>query len=330
MKRRIQIFDADEMNRQIERAYRYTNVIFGKHEDNDNIHRTLSDFSWFHYAIKNVTLTTAWGTNMKPTTFIFTLDGKEVPMRQGSECYAILRKCAGEYIPSLRNDKLLKSYVGFIDGKFANRQAGLLWSNPKFNKKEVYAYGYDINSAYLYPLYTIIPDTRKVKGLNRNVGKGEIGFLFDNELTMVEKGYADVIFDLIESPACLKSYCERWFEKKKQKSPEAKQQIVNAVGYMQYHNPYLRSYIICTCNNRIKSLIDKETTILCNTDAIYSTVPLDLDLGDGIGQFKSDEGYIKIDGVNYKSEVFGNKERGVVACKTYEIRNNRICRVLKD
>lgn len=330
MKRRVQIFDADAMNKEIARAERYTNIVFGKYEDNEKLYRSLKDFSWFHYGTKNVTLTTSWGTNMSPTTYLFTLDGKPAPLRQGSECYAILRKAAGEYIPSLRDDELLKKHIGFVDGKFANRQAGILWSNPKFNKQEVYAYGYDINSAYLEPLYTMIPDTRRYKGFERKVESGEVGFIFNSNLSMVEKGYADVIFDLIESPKCLRDYCERWYKRKQNKDTEAKQQIVNAVGYMQYHNPYLRAYIISRCNRRIKKLINLETTILCNTDAIYSTVPLDLDIGTNIGQFKRDEGYIKLDGVNYKSEVFGNKERGIVTGIQYEVKDNRICQVKKN
>lgn len=330
MKRKQQIFDPEEMNKIIECAFKYTKVLKIKYEDDKQRNKhSLTDFSYFTYFEKNVTLTTSWYEH-KPCTYVFTLDGESVPLKQGSECYGIFQRAAKDVIPSLRKDPLLQKMIGFRpDTKaFANKQAGYLYYNNRYDKQTIYVYGYDLNSAYLSVLYKKIPDTREIAGRNRKIEDGEVGFIFDSCLTLIDKPglYADIIFKEIETPKSLKDYCERWYKRKLEKNPEAKQQIVNAIGYLQYHNPYVRSYIVSKCNNYIQSLKSDETTVLCNTDAIYSTVPLDdkIQLGTALGQFKADEGYITIDKLNYKSEVFGDKERGKVKNIKYKVIGDRI------
>ena len=311
----------------MDRVEQYTTVLEMLKEDDLNPNHSLADFSYYKESPKYVTLTTRWGFNNIPTTFIFTTNGDDVHLRQGSEEYGIQRRAFKEYLPDLSNDPILLKRVGKVNGKFLNKIAGIQKFNPKYNHKKTYCYQYDLNSAYLAQMYCKIPDTRAVKDYDREIKEGEIGFIFDDELTLIDKPglFAEIIFDLIDSPEDVKKYCERWFQRKKDKVNGAKHQIVDAIGYMQYKNPYMRSYIIHKCNYYIQSLL-REDTILCNTDAIYSEVPRDLEIGTGLGQWKYSEGFITLNDLNYKSDEFGDVERGILKNVVYKVENRRIIR----
>lgn len=311
----------------MDRVEQYTTVLEMLKEDDLNPNHSLADFSYYKESPKYVTLTTRWGFNNKPTTFIFTTNGDDVHLRQGSEEYGIQRRAFKEYLPDLSDDPILLNRVGKVNGKFLNKIAGIQKFNPKYNHKKTYCYQYDLNSAYLAQMYHKIPDTRAVKDYDREIKEGEIGFIFDDELTLIDKPglFAEIIFDLIDSPEDVKKYCERWFQRKKDKVNGAKHQIVDAIGYMQYKNPYMRSYIIHKCNYYIQSLL-REDTILCNTDAIYSEVPRDLEIGTGLGQWKYSEGFITLNDLNYKSDEFGDVERGILKNVVYKVENRRITR----
>ena len=311
----------------MDRVEQYTTVLEMLKEDDLNPNHSLADFSYYTESPKYVTLTTRWGFNNKPTTFIFTTNGDDVHLRQGSEEYGIQRRAFKEYLPDLSDDPILLKRVGKVNGKFLNKIAGIQKFNPKYNHKKTYCYQYDLNSAYLAQMYYKIPDTRAVKDYDREIKEGEIGFIFDDELTLIDKPglFAEIIFDLIDSPESIKKYCERWFQRKKDKVNGAKHQIVDAIGYMQYKNPYMRSYIIHKCNYYIQSLL-REDTILCNTDAIYSEVPRDLEIGTGLGQWKYSEGFITLNDLNYKSDEFGDVERGILKNVVYKVENRRIIR----
>ena len=311
----------------MDRIEQYTTVLEMLKEDDLNPNHSLADFSYYKESPKYVTLTTRWGFNNKPTTFIFTTNGDEVHLRQGSEEYGIQKRAFKEYLPDLSDDPILLKRVGKVNGKFLNKIAGIQKFNPKYNHKKTYCYQYDLNSAYLAQMYCKIPDTRAVKDYDREIKEGEIGFIFDDELTLIDKPglFAEIIFDLIDSPEDVKKYCERWFQRKKDKVNGAKHQIVDAIGYMQYKNPYMRSYIIHKCNYYIQSLL-REDTILCNTDAIYSEVPRDLEIGTGLGQWKYSEGFITLNDLNYKSDEFGDVERGILKNVVYKVENRRIIR----
>lgn len=311
----------------MDRVEQYTTVLEMLKEDDLNPNHSLADFSYYKESPKYVTITTRWGFNNQPTTFIFTTNGDDVHLRQGSEEYGIQRRAFKEYLPDLSDDPILLNRVGKVNGKFLNKIAGIQKFNPKYNHKKTYCYQYDLNSAYLAQMYYKIPDTRAVKDYDREITEGEIGFIFDDELTLIDKPglFAEIIFDLIDSPEDVKKYCERWFQRKKDKVNGAKHQIVDAIGYMQYKNPYMRSYIIHKCNYYIQSLL-REDTILCNTDAIYSEVPRDLEIGTGLGQWKYSEGFITLNDLNYKSDEFGDVERGILKNVVYKVENRRIIR----
>lgn len=323
MRRKIQIFDVDEMNEILKEVNDLSFICPYEYEEAKQIYGkvfSLGNFSCLKVCPKNITLTTTWSakTKYKPVTFHFTTTEEIILLRQGCECYQILKRSAGEYIPDLSKDKILNLYIGKTNrDTFSNVQAGIQYYNPKFDKQKVYVYGYDLNSAYLSIMKDRMVDTREPVDFNRNVNEGEVGFIFDSNLTLIDKPgfYADIIFNEIDTPESLKKYCERWYQRKCSKDEkekrEAKSQIVNSIGYLQRKNPYLRSYIISKCNKLIKSLMSDDTTVLCNTDAIYSTIPLpQLKIGTELGEWKYDEGYITLDKLNYQSEVFGNVQRG--------------------
>lgn len=326
--RKIQIEDPDEWNKLIERVDYCTTIFDMAKEEDKATNHSLMTCSYYTESPKYIKLTTRWGFNMLPTTYIFVKNGDKMFLKSGSEEYAIQKRAFGEYLPDLTNDPILNKLIRKSNGKFANKVAGIQTYNPKYNHKAVYCYQYDLNSAYLAQMYNKIPDTRTVKDQGREVRENEIGFIFDENLTLVDKPgrYADIIFDLIDSPDCVKKYCERWFERKRLKWHGAKHQIVDAIGYMQYKNPYMRSYVVHKCNYYITSLID-DNTILSNTDAIYSTVPRDLELGTGLGQWKLSEGIIEIDGLNYKSEAFGDVQRGKLKNLKYKSENRKVVEI---
>lgn len=84
------------------------------------------------------------------------------------------------------------------DGKILQSAKPIIGYNPKYNGTEHHVVCYDLNSAYGQPLLDKIPDTYKME-CYRNVGENEVGFLFDDNLTMVDKvgEYADFVFPLL-------------------------------------------------------------------------------------------------------------------------------------
>ena len=72
------------------------------------------------------------------------------------------------------------------------------------------------------------------------------------------------------------------------------------IGYCQRYNPFLRAYVVHSCNEVIKQLIDDDT-LFWNTDAIFSLKRRpELEIGTDIGQFKE----IKCDTLSYVGNVY--------------------------
>lgn len=199
----------------------------------------------------------------------------------------------------------------------------ILGFNPKFDKTEHHAVVYDLNSAYAAVLCDKIIDTQHRK-LYSNVKVGEVGFKLNSNLDLVEAGsFADVVFPLIDSP--YKEFAEKWYKIKKtapkqsKEKVEAKSILVIMVGLWQLHNPFMRAYVVNTCNKKIQYYLDKypDKITMWNTDAIYATEHIkELDdlVGDDIGQFKVEyEGLLRQSGFNYqKVEVNQVVYRGVL------------------
>ena len=197
---------------------------------------------------------------------------------------------------------------------------------------------YDLNSAYANVLKDKIIDTYNYRYYDV-VGENEVGFNKTDDLRFVEKGHiADIVFPLIDSP--YKDFVTKYYNIKKtapkgsKERAEAKSILNIAVGLWQNHNPFLRAYVVNTCNNYIKNLADKydKYVVLCNTDAIYATKhieELDNLVGDDIGQFKIEyEGRFRLKGFNYqKVDTNDTSIRGVLKLA---FKQNKDYNLLKD
>lgn len=333
--RREQILQKDDFNNLINEAEKNTVLLMIK--EGQDIKKTIDIYGLTYYSYlkicpKNVHLCYKRPNAKYGVEYIFTLDGKKTCLITGSEFYAYLRKCGKEQVPTFEEmserlqfitmDRIGKS----SENKFMNIQSGILWSNEKYKKKRIYFYSYDINSAYASCIYNKIPDTSDYSGVYRELEKDEIGFIFGSSLTLVTEGYADICFKLVDTNDKLKKFLSRWYLRKQNKEDGAKECLTYAFGYLQYKNPYLRAYIVELCNQKMMRLMNDDT-ILVNTDCIWTTKPIDiLELGTNMGQYKPAEGFITVDGLNYKEELpdkIKDKHRGITH-PIYKVVNNRI------
>lgn len=162
----------------------------------------------------------------------------------------------------------------------------ILWNNPKYEGKRVDAICYDMNSAYSYAMIQPMPDT-SIPPKQKVIESGEIGFDLDGNRQT--SGYSIFVFNLMESP--FKKFVEKYYKKKvnaktRAEKRRAKEYLNFCVGFLQCRDPYTRAQIVGIANDRIKSLID-ENTLYCNTDSIVCLKERDdLELGEGIGQWK--------------------------------------------
>ena len=188
----------------------------------------------------------------------------------------------------------------------------ILWYNPKYEGQWIDAYSYDLNSAYSSAMLGLMPDTSNGWRVGK-IKKGEIGFQEvlnpkNEDVTMLVpqySGFSLYVFPLMESP--FKSFVDHWYQIKKtspkgsRERQKAKEVLNFSVGYLQRINPFIRAAIIGRCNSIIEKLIDPDTTLFCNTDSITSKVPLDITIGDGIGEWKVEKvGKVAYIGNNYQ------------------------------
>ena len=201
---------------------------------------------------------------------------------------------AGKYYKPYEEIDKEDTIFHFWSGKVVESARPLVSYNKKFDNTEHYVYCYDLNSAYANVLKDKIIDTYNWRSYDE-VGDGEIGFNFDNNLTLVHKGegLAFRVYKLIDSP--FKEYINKYYTMKKnapsgsREKKVAKAYLNYCVGLWQNHNPFLRAYVVNTCNEYISKYIKKYKDIVCmwNTDAIYTTEPIaELELGTEIGQWK--------------------------------------------
>lgn len=229
----------------------------------------------------------------RPCTYIFNLNGEESFAASGLRCFTEFSKAFKIPKASTYEYKKLNSWLDEEKGSYICSASPIIGFNPRFENKEIEdVWEYDLNSAYSSTLMDKMPDLyHPLWGQDQYVKKGYVGFYLNNHLTMVESGgYADVTFPLIDSPEALKEFCKKWYEKKSHASGSdklyAKAMLNLPIGYTQRYNPFLRSFVVHSCNNRIIDLIDQDS-LLWNTDAIISKRRrTDLKIGDKIGEFK--------------------------------------------
>ena len=253
-----------------------------------NLKDTKLEITTRYYKNKDI----AYGT---PCTYIFDLNKEDIFKESGYDAFKEFSKAYK--LPKAEEYEILQlqKWLDPESNKYICSAKPILGYNDKYEKMYLYnCYEYDINSAYASVILDKIPDLNSpiiAEYPNMiEVKKDEIGFILDDELTMVESGKADIKFKLIETPAKLKRYLKKWYNIKKitkgNEKLKAKAMLNLPIGYCQRYNPFLRSYIVSKCNNFIKGLIDNET-LFWNTDAIFTLKQRpELVLGTEIGEFK--------------------------------------------
>lgn len=314
MNKRIQHVDFTTINKILDEVKQYTKIRYEEWKKFDD--DSLASSSFIEDKQIRFEITTKWYEN-KPCTYIFTKNNEDdielLISTKGSDAYRTLRRYYK--VPDFRNTEM-DMYIPRDEwGKYIFSAQPLLGYNKKYNMKETYLYEYDINSAYSDQMLKPCPNT-SCYTLFDIVRENQVGFMFDKELTLVDQPglYADIVFDLMESP--FTRFVDTWYGRKKKaknmvKKKKAKEMLNFSIGYMQRTNPFLRAFIIHNCNKRIQSLLD-DNVALWNTDAIYSTVRRpELELGNDLGQWKIEEGLFRIRELEYQKVGEAPHFRGV-------------------
>ena len=296
--KKITAVNVKEMNKLLENIKDNYHVIFnhevGFNENGERV--TMGLNAWVE--VKTTRLEVTYREGLQRQTYVCKLDDSEyVVKKNGMDVY-----------------KIMQRYYKVPNHSYIRQSASpLLYSNPKYEGKRIYAYEYDLNSAYAAILMRdTFPDTSK-KLDSGDVKKGEIGF--DLNLNIIHEGeYADIRFKTMESP--YKKHIQKYYKikstaKDKNVKATAKAMLNFGVGYWQRVNPFLRAYVVNSCNEYIESLMD-ENTIMANTDAIFSLVKRpELELGNEIGQWKLEEGELAYKGLNYQWGLQKPTYRGI-------------------
>ena len=305
-KRLVYIDTIEEFNKVLAAADKYTIIRYMSWDAGRLLGYSLTNSSFIEDKQINIEVTTKFyyydidhTAGFIPATFIFRKDGITKMHSDPAQCYATMQKYYKA--PDFTDDTTLK-----LDknerGAFALSAGALVGFNKKYDNREDYLYVYDLNSAYAAVMMDKIPDTSSYK-LDTCVGDNEIGFLLNEKLPLVHKGYANIVFKLMDSP--YKQFARKYYDIKRNSTGDikakAKEMLVYSVGYLQRHNPFIRAYIVNTCNEFIESLLDNDS-VMWNTDAIYSKRRRDdLTIGTDIGEFKLEyEGLIRHRGTNYQ------------------------------
>lgn len=305
-----QYLTVKEMNRLLKYVDKNFIIRWGEKPKDETFKR----YAWINDSMVNFSITCKIGT--KACTYITRKDGADsVQATDGQEAFRVL----SQYVKVHRVDE---KYCGRAD-EGGLSASPLLWYNFKYSATDfIYAYGYDLNSAYSNAMLQLMPDTSKPMR-SGYIQEGEIGFEEvlnpkNPETTMLVSkysGFSLYIFPLMESP--FKRFVEHWYNikatapKGSKLKAKAKGILNYSVGYLQKVNPFIRATIICYCNRLIQSLID-EDTLFCNTDSIVSRKPLDLKLGTGLGEWKLEhQGKVAYVGNNYQWENGDTSFRGI-------------------
>lgn len=157
-------------------------------------------------------ITTRYYDFGKPCTYIFDLNNEDIFKQSGIDCFKEFSKAYK--IPKAKdyNIKVLDKYLDLESNKYVCSARPILDYNRAYEKQYLKdCYEYDLNSAYANTILKQIPDLynpiiadwpNQIK-----VKKNEIGFIFDDELSIVKPGYeADIKFKLIDTPKSLKEF----------------------------------------------------------------------------------------------------------------------------
>ena len=322
LKRKQIIKSAEEINKMLSLIdyYGLTPIKIGRGQkykslESWKIGNNISKISLSQYMIielkdTKIEITTRYYEYGVPTTYIFDLNNEDIFIRSGLDYFKEFSRAYKVPKADKYNIDRLNKYKDTENNKYVCSASPILDYNRKYEKQLLEnCYEYDLNSAYANTLLRKIPDLENpviAKWPDQiKVNKNEVGFILDDTLSLVNSGYmADIKFKLIDTPKKLKDFLIRWYNRKKNSTGneklEAKAMLNLPIGYCQRYNPFLRSYVVNTCNKVIKDLID-ENTLFWNTDAIFSKVRRpELEIGNEIGQFKE----IKCDKLVYVGNVY--------------------------
>ena len=299
--RTVSVEEANRILNQVGNVYKLDQIIYGagyKYKSKEaamasSEYTSLEGCYLIGVLDSKLEITTSWWTNeetkkFRPTTWVCDLNEESSFCVKGLRTYSEFNKvCKIPKVEETLYDFLEKDET---TGKYVNSAKPIIGYRGEKDKLVVYdkIYEYDLNSAYSSVILGGIPDLRNPL-FNVEVGKGQVGFMLDDCLTMVKGGEAEVVFNIIECPQEVKDYIYRWYDKKKNSTgnekQEAKAYLNLPIGYSQRTNPFFRAYVVNSCNNRIRKYLGKDV-VLWNTDAIFSTKPLDMEIGKEIGQWK--------------------------------------------
>lgn len=292
-KKKIQAVTKDELNKILERLKDTSEIVYDSPDNREGVvgYRTF-------VVIKQSKVEVTTRVGGKVITYILRLDGEDATVSEvnGFEAWRIGQRYYKAPEMSIR--------------PFSAKP--LLYYNKEYEKKRIHAYMYDINSAYATVMSEYrFPDT-SVEPEAKKVCKDEIGF--DGDGNLVHEGkFAYWVFPLMESP--YKKFVEVWYNRKKnattaKEKAKAKSVLNYYVGMLQKHNCFLRAYIVNSCSELVRSLMD-DNTLMSNTDSIVSLKPLPLKIGKELGEWKFEEGAIAYIGNNYQWNDDMPKYRGV-------------------
>lgn len=311
------------------KSYKIDIIYLGRHDNYKEVRFNHPDFNYSKYAIVKENDTSLWietkyyEPKYRATRYICWLDDEMRPAISGLQCFNELQRWCFKAInaKNYHNADIDRLYDE-TTGRYVCSAGPLIGFNPRYEKQELHdVYEYDINSAYSAVMLDHIPNVNKPY-FNQIIKKGQVGFILDEKCTMltVPGCFAQVVFDLIELKPDQKKYINNLYNRKRLAVDELdkntiKTQLNASIGYYQRYNPFIRAYIVHTCNNHIKALLDSDS-VLWNTDAIFSLKRRpELELGTDIGQFK--EKYIKrfaYIGNNYQIDYDIPKYRGIPKC----------------
>lgn len=202
----------------------------------------------------------------------------------------------------------------------------ILGYNPDYEWQRIEAWSYDLNSAYSDAMMRGWIDVSRDPIAKEIEPETEIGFDFDDDtgyLVLKRCGYCMHTFKKCEVPDGVRKYVRKWYDIKRQASAKgdyatkimAKQHLNYIVGYFQRVNPWLRAWVVCSCNEYIEELLD-ENSLYWNTDSICSRArrpDLEENLGTELGQWKMDhQGVVAYRGLAYQWNMEKPTYRGVV------------------
>lgn len=279
----------EKLNEVLRDATEKHKFVFPREKTEDD---SIDNCIYIHDGPVKITVTTSYQDQVYD--FYSYKDGRDIHagVKEGGECYKIMAR--HYWSPSTHYDIDLSA-------------SPLIGFNPKYNNTRQHAWGYDLNSAYSYQILKgWINEFSGPKA--KIVEEDEIGFSSDLSSLMEVGEYSLFVFKKCAPPPGLVKFVNHYYQHKRFPTDivdkiTSKNMLNHPIGCLQNKNPFLRAYIVASCNELIKSLLD-EDSLVWNTDSIVSRRrrdDLEEKLGQEIGQWKLEhEGEFAYIGLTYQ------------------------------